>query len=576
MAENITRCPQCNTSFRISDAHLNSAKGAVRCGSCLNIFNAKENLVSGSNKHDDDTSAALMKSSLADTQRHTAKPATSIAAALAGKQKPEAEAASKSESAQPFTPVTFDEPTTTVEEDRASEKDAADSVPAVATPEKAKAVEKPTPPKTQAKPLPTTPEPATHDDEEDILISDDMDGSNAGKYDNEDLTDDFASSIGSRTGQFEVNLFERAKDEDDEDDDGDSDESWALALLNEDNDPPPPAPTQEELAEEEERRITQEFEASFNFKLVGDEQEQAQQLDIASSESDSVDYSSSDYPEEDDDDIRYGEADDGALSIEDDYDEGYDQSYDLGPEKSYGKSNKSQSFHEDYDVDYDHDYDEDYDESYDSVLKPDADEPHVSATIEQEDDYQHDAPMDLKSSHYLDSIEPEPVEFTFKRHSSFWNSNALWGTLTVVAIITLFVQVSVIKFETLALEEPYRGYYAAVCPIVGCTLPELINRKKIRTANLVVRSHPQVKNALIVDAVLQNTASFEQSFPVLDLVFTNSREKTVAARRLSPEEYLTGDLARLAFMPVRRPVHIAIEISDPGPEAVGYRISIVD
>lgn len=45
MSDAITRCPKCTTSFRITEAHLKSAKGAVRCGSCLNIFNAKENLI---------------------------------------------------------------------------------------------------------------------------------------------------------------------------------------------------------------------------------------------------------------------------------------------------------------------------------------------------------------------------------------------------------------------------------------------------------------------------------------------------------------------------------------------------
>lgn len=44
MADNITRCPECATAFRISDAHLKSAKGVVRCGSCLSLFNARDHL----------------------------------------------------------------------------------------------------------------------------------------------------------------------------------------------------------------------------------------------------------------------------------------------------------------------------------------------------------------------------------------------------------------------------------------------------------------------------------------------------------------------------------------------------
>lgn len=46
MAETkITRCPHCQTTFRIRTEQLSAAKGAVRCGSCLQVFKAAENLV---------------------------------------------------------------------------------------------------------------------------------------------------------------------------------------------------------------------------------------------------------------------------------------------------------------------------------------------------------------------------------------------------------------------------------------------------------------------------------------------------------------------------------------------------
>lgn len=41
----ITRCPNCSTSFRVTDAQLNAANGAVRCGACLLVFSARENLI---------------------------------------------------------------------------------------------------------------------------------------------------------------------------------------------------------------------------------------------------------------------------------------------------------------------------------------------------------------------------------------------------------------------------------------------------------------------------------------------------------------------------------------------------
>ncbi|WP_438957440.1 MJ0042-type zinc finger domain-containing protein [Porticoccus sp.] len=48
MNEIITRCPSCSLSFRAMPAHLQAANGLVRCGACLKVFDARENLVDGS------------------------------------------------------------------------------------------------------------------------------------------------------------------------------------------------------------------------------------------------------------------------------------------------------------------------------------------------------------------------------------------------------------------------------------------------------------------------------------------------------------------------------------------------
>ncbi|PWU27451.1 hypothetical protein DK254_26155, partial [Pseudomonas sp. RW407] len=34
----ITQCPHCLTSFRVNQAQLGAANGAVRCGACLKVF----------------------------------------------------------------------------------------------------------------------------------------------------------------------------------------------------------------------------------------------------------------------------------------------------------------------------------------------------------------------------------------------------------------------------------------------------------------------------------------------------------------------------------------------------------
>ncbi|HWV15739.1 MAG TPA: DUF3426 domain-containing protein [Cellvibrio sp.] len=45
MTQLVTRCPKCATAFRITTTQLESARGSVRCGSCLHIFKAQDDLI---------------------------------------------------------------------------------------------------------------------------------------------------------------------------------------------------------------------------------------------------------------------------------------------------------------------------------------------------------------------------------------------------------------------------------------------------------------------------------------------------------------------------------------------------
>jgi predicted Zn finger-like uncharacterized protein len=44
----VTQCPHCQTSFRVSHAQLSMARGVVRCGACLQVFNAAQQLLNQS------------------------------------------------------------------------------------------------------------------------------------------------------------------------------------------------------------------------------------------------------------------------------------------------------------------------------------------------------------------------------------------------------------------------------------------------------------------------------------------------------------------------------------------------
>ena len=90
-----------------------------------------------------------------------------------------------------------------------------------------------------------------------------------------------------------------------------------------------------------------------------------------------------------------------------------------------------------------------------------------------------------------------------------------------------------------------------------------------------MRSHPTQRGALAVDAIITNQADFPQPYPQLQLQFTDLNGAPVAGRQFRPDEYLSGELRGSRLMPVQQPVHIALELLDPGPRAVNYLLSVV-
>lgn len=174
----------------------------------------------------------------------------------------------------------------------------------------------------------------------------------------------------------------------------------------------------------------------------------------------------------------------------------------------------------------------------------------------------------------ISAIEPAPLEVAWRPQRDRRVPGWLWTLLALLLALGLAAQFAYFHFDGLSKREPWRSLYARACPALGCTLPPLVDMQAIRTSNLVVRSHPQIEGALIVDAVLLNTASFAQPFPKLLLNFSDLKNKPVASRLFAPRDYLQGELAGRKQMPSGSPVHIGIEIVDPGSAAVNYELRI--
>lgn len=172
----------------------------------------------------------------------------------------------------------------------------------------------------------------------------------------------------------------------------------------------------------------------------------------------------------------------------------------------------------------------------------------------------------------ITELQEDPLEF---RQSAGGRSVAWgWALAALLMILVAAGQTLYFKFDEWSRTPQWRGFYGMICTQLNCQLPAIQNLRQMTTQHLVVRSHPKLQKALVVDTLLQNQADYAQPFPDLELVFSDLNDNVVASRRFLPAEYLSGELAGQKLMPSYTPIHVALEIVDPGPEAVSYAIRL--
>jgi len=173
----------------------------------------------------------------------------------------------------------------------------------------------------------------------------------------------------------------------------------------------------------------------------------------------------------------------------------------------------------------------------------------------------------------LQDLEDDPLHLYAQKRPSGWGRRLIWLLLVLIAAAGLAGQYIAYQFDDLARQDAYRPWFQQLCPTLGCTVPSRVDIAHIKSSNLVVRSHPDFAGALVVDAIIYNRATFSQPFPLLELRFADMNGSLIASRRFKPAEYLNGELAGVSEMPSQTPIHISLDILDPGNKAVNYSLS---
>ncbi len=109
-----------------------------------------------------------------------------------------------------------------------------------------------------------------------------------------------------------------------------------------------------------------------------------------------------------------------------------------------------------------------------------------------------------------------------------------------------------------------------MCDYLECELVLQRDLSKLQLTHRDVRSHPTAPDALLINAVFVNKATFPQPYPAIELKLSNLSGKLVGRRIFQPGEYLAGSPDIEAGIPPNTQVYLVLELADPGKQAVNF------
>ncbi len=154
-------------------------------------------------------------------------------------------------------------------------------------------------------------------------------------------------------------------------------------------------------------------------------------------------------------------------------------------------------------------------------------------------------------------------------------STLFWALTSLLLIMTLITQYAFVERAELARQPQLRPWLEWLCLNAGCDLPMMHAPELIRIAGRDIRRHPDIDDALIVNITIANHAPWVQAWPVIELGFFDLRNRPLAQRRFTAQEYLPPNLSIADGMPVQTPIRVRLDIVDPGPDAVNFSFALM-
>jgi predicted Zn finger-like uncharacterized protein len=177
----------------------------------------------------------------------------------------------------------------------------------------------------------------------------------------------------------------------------------------------------------------------------------------------------------------------------------------------------------------------------------------------------------------LDHDIPKALRSSFEHFESQSRSTGITIAMVfgmIILVVALLSQAVLFRSYQLANQLPsLKPILSSLCNNLPCRYSGSMDVSQIEVMNRDMRSHPSEKNALLVSTTFVNKASFDQPYPIVAIKLFDLSGDTVATRYFNPEEYLENFYSDFLLMESGTPVHVTLAVLDPGDDAVNFEIS---
>ena len=186
--------------------------------------------------------------------------------------------------------------------------------------------------------------------------------------------------------------------------------------------------------------------------------------------------------------------------------------------------------------------------------------------------------FDEEANQPLEHVVPDRLRNDHVSASSSVIATMMWSIAILLMTAGLMIQYAWFNRDQFSQVPEVQALTEELCKQFKCESIKLRAPEKIELISRNVYSHPNEKDALMVNITMKNTAEFAQPYPVLQIDFSDIRGGKVAARRFKPAEYipeLASAGGQHATLPADTAIDIILEISDPGTDAMTYEFNFL-